>query len=166
MQVINVKKFSQIGFTTIELIVVIIICSILAATAMPKFQGNNVYKNVAAHDVLLAQLRHLQKFAAGSRRLVCIENTSSGLVTVAENYPDTDCNKVLQINLADNENSKKPNSVNFSEATEIPSALYFHSDGTISSSKNSAADNIIFKVQDRKIQIFGNSGYIKGDAQK
>lgn len=157
----------------VELVVVIIVLGILAATALPKLNGNDVYEELAAHDKLLAQLRHIQKFAAGSRRLVCVD-TASGAVTVAASYTADSCSQELNITLSDNSNkAENSNKVSFANvvATELPAALYFRSDGSISKEKDNDSGNFEFTVKSdkgttngKKITIFGTSGYIKGDA--
>jgi MSHA pilin protein MshC len=60
------------GFTMIELITVMIIAGILAATAMPKFFSNSVFDSRGFHDSAMATLRYAQKTAIAQRRFVCV----------------------------------------------------------------------------------------------
>lgn len=156
------KRFMQ-GFTMIELVVVIVICGILAATALPKLDSGKTYKEVAAYDTLVAQLRHLQKFAAGSRRMVCV--AADGAVTVAENYTSDSCSESLNINLADDATNK--NSIDISNISSgLNGGLRFYSDGSISFNMDDAkpSDITLTTKNNKKIEIYGKSGYIKVEA--
>ena len=62
---------NQDGFTTIELVVVIIIVGILAATIIPKMQSTGGYEEIIYQDETVAKLRSIQ--------LRAMQNTSGSL---------------------------------------------------------------------------------------
>jgi len=55
--------FKQSGFTLIELVIVIILTGILAATAIPKFINNDSFETQAYRDQLLQLLKTVQQQA-------------------------------------------------------------------------------------------------------
>ncbi|SQD79682.1 type II secretion system protein [Moritella yayanosii] len=55
--------FKKSGFTLIELVIVIILLGILAATAIPKFIGNNGFETQTYRDQLLQLLKTVQQQA-------------------------------------------------------------------------------------------------------
>lgn len=59
------------GFTFVELIVVIALVGILAATVLPRFYGSNGFEERGFRDEVVAALRYAQKSAIASRRTVC-----------------------------------------------------------------------------------------------
>jgi MSHA pilin protein MshC len=85
------------GFTTIELVMVIVILGILSVTIAPKFFDNSVFQARGFSDQMLATLRYAQKAAIAQHRLVCVDLTATTVtLTISGN---TRCN--LALNLPD-----------------------------------------------------------------
>jgi MSHA pilin protein MshA len=90
----SIKRSAQAGFTLIELIVVIVILGILAATALPKFADLGADARLAKMQGVIGALnsaaaiahgQQLVKGASGSTAVV-LEGTT---VTMANGYPDS-----------------------------------------------------------------------------
>ncbi len=77
--------FKKSGFTLIELVIVIILLGILAATAIPKFVGNDGFEAQAYRDQLVQLLKTVQQQA-----MSCDVNCRDG----RETNPYA-CNKVI-----------------------------------------------------------------------
>jgi MSHA pilin protein MshC len=73
------------GFSLIELIVVIIIVGILAATVAPRFFDSSVFQSRGFADQVQATLRYAQKEAIAQHRNVCVAITANDItLTIAD----------------------------------------------------------------------------------
>ena len=79
---------AMLGFTLVELIIVIVLLGVLAVYAAPRmFDSNDVYAR-GFHDETLGYLRFAQKTAIAQRRTVCIAFGANSLsLTAALNAP-------------------------------------------------------------------------------
>jgi len=67
---------ARYGFTTIELIVVIVIAAILAGVAMARFVGKGAFESRGYFDEAIAVVRQAQKIAIAQRRNVVVVITA------------------------------------------------------------------------------------------
>ncbi|MFA7281907.1 MAG: hypothetical protein WC100_17620 [Sterolibacterium sp.] len=67
------------GFTTVELVTVIVLLGILAALAIPRFIARNAFDERGCFDQLRSAVRYAQKVAVAQRRLVCVNVTPASI---------------------------------------------------------------------------------------
>lgn len=73
------RRLVQLGFTLIELIMVIVILGVLAVFAAPKMFDNSTFTGRGLHDETMALLRFGQKTAIAQRRTVCVTVNGTGI---------------------------------------------------------------------------------------
>ena len=89
-------RSSSRGFTLPELIAVLLLIGILAATAVPKLQGALSFRDDGWRDQVVAALHYAHKVSVGHRRLVCANVGAAGVtLSIASSNPATLCNTAL-----------------------------------------------------------------------
>ncbi|HQT26855.1 MAG TPA: prepilin-type N-terminal cleavage/methylation domain-containing protein, partial [Burkholderiales bacterium] len=78
------------GFTLVELIVILAIVGLLAATAAPLFFSRLTYDTRAFADKAESMLRYAQKSAIAKRRRVCASLTANDLSLAFASAPGVD----------------------------------------------------------------------------
>ena len=75
----------SIGFTLIELVMVIVIIGALSVTALPKFSDTSVFQSRGFADQVLATLRYAQKTAIAQHRNVCVGLAAASVTLTINN---------------------------------------------------------------------------------
>ena len=79
---------SQVGFSLIELVVVIVILGIIAVTAVPRLLDRQIFDSRGFSDQAISALRYAQKQAIGQRRTVCVAFASATLTLTIASVAD------------------------------------------------------------------------------
>ncbi|UCV27514.1 GspH/FimT family pseudopilin [Ferribacterium limneticum] len=88
------NRTSSAGFSLVELVVVIVLLGIIAAVAIPRWQGGSGFEERGLRDQVVAALRYAQKSAVAARRTVCVSfSTSPSKVdfSISSTYGAADC---------------------------------------------------------------------------
>jgi MSHA pilin protein MshC len=125
------------GFTTIELIVVMIVVSILAVTALPQLTASIGMRDQAWHDGALSALRQARAIAVSHRRVVCLSFSGNSVaLSIATSHPPASCNASLPnpgggSSFAASANTQASTTVTQNGAA-YSTPLYFQPDGRVS----------------------------------
>lgn len=164
------------GYTTVELIAVMVIIGVVAAFGIPRLMDDGNSTDAYAIEVTSA-LRSAQKSALAHRRLVCLEFGARTLtlnVASSNPAPSTGCNSVLQGPDVNGYASKDTNlttslALRSSGGASLPpqSTLYFQPDGSLSADVAgtlpvSATVTIsVPNAAQRQVLIDGTTGHVQ-----
>jgi MSHA pilin protein MshC len=73
------RRRGQLGFTLVELVMVIVLLGILAVYAVPRILNSGDFYARGFHDQSMAYLRYAQKTAIAQRRTVCVALSSNAI---------------------------------------------------------------------------------------
>lgn len=86
------RRLGQLGFTLIELVMVIVMLGVLAVFAAPRIFNSNDFNARGFHDETLSLLRYAQKTAIAQRRTVCVAfTTTTVILTIAATAATSSC---------------------------------------------------------------------------
>jgi len=165
----------QVGFTLIELIMVIVILGILSISVMPKFAEKSTFSERAFFSDTLNALRYAQKLATATGCPVRFSVSANQYSLMRRGTADsTSCPSTGNAySLPVPHPSSGANSYSGSEPditlSSIPSPFYFYPIGSVYSSGNLTADelpsatatNVTLRINDSKlIQVIGSTGFV------
>jgi len=141
------------GFTTIELVAVIVLMGVLAVVALPRMEGALAQRSDHWRDQVLAALRHAQATAQSHRRLVCVMvATDAVTLSIAIANPATACATPLPGPAGNAAYASDRRHI----ATQVSPAgmLFFQPDGRVTSDGAGAT------ATDRRIAIDGQDAIV------
>lgn len=149
------------GFTMVELVVVVMLVGVLAAVAVPKMAAVMGARDDAWRDGLLDALRYAQKSAVSHRRLVCatVSNTQVTL-QIATTNPASLCDASLTGPSASNVFASSGTSA-MTTTVSASGVIYFQPDGRATSdgAGNTTADRTVTPSGQSPISIIGETGH-------
>lgn len=150
------------GFTLPELVIVLVLLGVLAATALPRLQGAVAMHETAWRDQVVAALRHARATAIGHRRLVCATVTSGAVqLGIAPLHGASTCTAGLPGPDGSNDWARSAAAI----ATTVSPAgtLYFQPSGRVTSDGAGlvASSRAIGIAGEADVVVFGETGHVQ-----
>jgi MSHA pilin protein MshC len=150
----SVRRCS-VGFTLVELVVVLMLTGILAVAVLPKFVGLQAFDDRGFHDSTLAALRYAQKAAIAQRHTVCVTFTATTITAKIASAvpPSTTCDTDLA-----GPNGTSPYTITArgsSAFASVPTAFNFSALGRASTGQTIQVANVT-----SSITVEAETGYV------
>jgi len=128
------RSWLAAGFTTVELVMVIVVLGILAVFALPNLSGSSTYRAAAFQDEVAAALRYAQKTAVSHRRLVCATFTTTTVtLTIAAANPAGGACGATTLNAPDGSSAFARSLDTTNVTTTAVGPIYFQPSGIVTS---------------------------------
>lgn len=154
---------AEAGFTLIELIVVMVMITVLAAMAIPRFVGRNAFDTFGFSEQTGAMLRYAQKSAIAQRRTICVGLSGSDVVMTRATAADTYTCSASVINPADGTTWQRPLPSGVS-VTGLSSPVRFNALGQpVDSSGSVLGSNLSIVISgefSRTLVVEAETGYV------
>jgi prepilin-type N-terminal cleavage/methylation domain-containing protein len=156
-------RSSERGFTFPELVMVIVIVGVLAAVAIPKFDGLSGTRSESWRDELSAGLRYAHQTAISHRRLVCA-TVSGGQLTlsIAAANPASACGSTLA---SPNGSSSFTTTTTSTVTPSFGSTLYFQPSGRVSTDGAGTGVSTSYTVTiagaSTPVLVYGETGHVE-----
>jgi type II secretory pathway pseudopilin PulG len=150
------------GFTTIELVAVIVLMGLLAVVLLPRLDSTTGQRGDHWRDQVLAALRAAQGTALSHRRLVCATvATDAVTLTIATSNPASACASSLPG--PDGNAAWARDTRGVATAVTPGGVLYFQPDGRITSdgAGSTAIDRSITIAGQTSITVVGETGHVR-----
>jgi len=144
------------GFSLVELVVTLVLIGVLAAVALPKLSGSQVYDTLGFSDGTLAALQYAQKSAIAKRRLVCATFTATQVTfTYSNAFAPALCPPLNFLIGPGDENPFIVKATGLAAYAPTPANFNFNPDGSAS-----AGPTISFANGGRPITVEAATGYV------
>lgn len=155
------SRRASLGFTLIELIVVMIMLGVLAVVVFPKMDSAMSFRAVEFRDQTIAALRFAQKTAVSHRRLVCVAFASASVTLTIDHDKSGACDGKALLLPGSNTNVVQGTDSRAVFAS-TPASLFFQPNGQATD----AAGNLMTltaSIDAMAVYVAGATGYV-GDA--
>jgi MSHA pilin protein MshC len=148
-----INAICHVGFTLVELVVILVVIGVLAVAVMPRFADQTVFEARGFHDETLSTLRYAQKTAVAQRRTVCVTFAANSVsLRIATNFGGA-CDRDLA-----GPNGSSPYQITANGSAQFsptPAAVSFNPDGSAS-----AGASIQVSSASSAITLVKETGYV------